>query len=802
MNRLNQAGPDYIPQPKDEGESVDFVLENVSDSERRVVEAEVAQLNSDNEARVVRINSHLGDKGNQVTASQLGNAIANVNKKEPGLVSVIEAEKLLGQEVVMPTASASEYGVTVPEVSSYKSLTKATLYRGKPMYSKEIGNRVEYKTSKNGLTIFMKVGGKPYMVDGDGIPFGNKAVTEAHQREYGGFEKDEFTDEDYLSYLAKSLDTPEKLHYFFHFFFKYTSDIEKTTLTVVDGCEKGETRAKDSFQSASESVNRVDPKTGEMLGDCDDYAFFARDIMRRRGESAFNMYIEGTNKVPGAADNPEEKTSAHSLCVWFEEIDGRWHAYSMGTFGFDHNGNWSRSGEEEKNANGFDSKKLALESLMEKFGKSGLGVENALNYKIPKDGEIRTLHYANEKTERGGHEFGQNGRFWQRESLNDLANPIYLEQSEGSEDTLYNRFSSPDGSLFSDIFDIYKEGEPDSSKLVRYLMSEERFTKKKEEYISLTGDLRTVDGTDIMLLDELHEKVMDGLDEISEDDLYAHLIKIGKIPYEAIVDSTESSGDGDIQVAVSGNQALADEGGIAVLNPIEVKEDGDSSGSSEATSDGTDGGSYDEGSQSGGTGGEAEEEEPSELEDARGNENMQKVNTLETLNQSGASKKMAEILVDPETPYWKDRIQRMTEEIPAFRGNPEFAMNVVEHLQRRLKVKPLDGKPGDGTMTALRQKPLGIQDSLSLVINPKIDPVTAQEEEKEQQLYKILTDNVSMSKRYELMKTTFDLNESEAKNIVEKVQTAMAIHADGYPGPGTRSALMKVPIRLTNILSD
>lgn len=158
----------------------------------------------------------------------------------------------------------------------------------------------------------------------------------------------------YLDMLGKKLDTEEKLAVFFEQFLWYASD---------DG---------DYWQTAEETVQRTDEyeKGGAhyMRGDCDDYAFLAREILRRQGKNAHVVYIP-----------------SHAICIWAEkDADGKYHARSQGTFGSDHNGN--RYGRDyprdREKAKGFTKLIDALNALMKKYRYPGLGLREGQDYAL------------------------------------------------------------------------------------------------------------------------------------------------------------------------------------------------------------------------------------------------------------------------------------------------------------------------------------------------------------------------------------------------------------------------------------
>ena len=66
---------------------------------------------------------------------------------------------------------------------------------------------------------------------------------------------------EYLGKLASYLKTPENISIFLDLKMKYTSDIKR----------------KDNWQLAHETIKRQE--NGKMLGDCDDYAFLAKELL-------------------------------------------------------------------------------------------------------------------------------------------------------------------------------------------------------------------------------------------------------------------------------------------------------------------------------------------------------------------------------------------------------------------------------------------------------------------------------------------------------------------------------------------
>ncbi|MBI1934429.1 hypothetical protein HYS30_02055 [Candidatus Peregrinibacteria bacterium] len=158
----------------------------------------------------------------------------------------------------------------------------------------------------------------------------------------------------YLDMLARKLDTEEKIAVFFEQFLWYAYD---------NG---------DYWQTAEETVLRIEENSQSgaryMRGDCDDYAFLARDILRRQGKNAHVVLI------------PQ-----HAICVWIErDAEGKFHAKSQDTFGFDHNGNrYGRDhSRDRERTRGFATLMDALNSLMKKYRYPGLGLQEGQDYTL------------------------------------------------------------------------------------------------------------------------------------------------------------------------------------------------------------------------------------------------------------------------------------------------------------------------------------------------------------------------------------------------------------------------------------
>ena len=260
-----------------------------------------------------------------------------------------------------------------------KKTKKVTHFRkGGTIEYVEEGNVTSFydKAGKKVVWQRIKEGDKSYSVMNgvDNKPFG--------LLDFARKKNPEITDNQYLDLLAKNLNTPEKLHIFFETYMQYIHD---------DPAKRGEDYTapnindnKDYWQTAKETINRI--HKGKMCGDCDDYAFLAREILRRQGKNAYVIMIPG-----------------HAICVWLEKRkDGNWNAYSIGTFGLDKNGNRYGMKIDPKKNRGYTDLQDAVNSLMPKYDKGGLGLDNGTSYRIssgfiaildvPKKGSSDLMH--------------------------------------------------------------------------------------------------------------------------------------------------------------------------------------------------------------------------------------------------------------------------------------------------------------------------------------------------------------------------------------------------------------------------
>ena len=169
-------------------------------------------------------------------------------------------------------------------------------------------------------------------------------------------EKTELSDYQYLDYLAIKLNNPIKISLFLKNYIKYTDDIK--------GIKK-DSSEPEYWQLAEETINRI--KNWKMLWDCDDYAFLAKEILKRQW---ITSYIQN---IPW-----------HALCIWFEKWENwKWNASSLWTFWYDKN--WNVYGEESDvdKQGWYNTLKEAINSLMVKYDWGWLWIDNKdYNYRI------------------------------------------------------------------------------------------------------------------------------------------------------------------------------------------------------------------------------------------------------------------------------------------------------------------------------------------------------------------------------------------------------------------------------------
>jgi len=168
---------------------------------------------------------------------------------------------------------------------------------------------------------------------------------------------------EYLDGVALLLQKPQQIALFLEVFLLYVHDSHNPE----DPTEKG-TKEKhhDYWQSSEQTLRRTEE--GLLLGDCEDYAFLARDILRLQGKLAEVL------RIP-----------SHGVCVWVEkDAEGRYHASSLGTYGLDVRGVRHGVGKEVfiDEGSGSVTVREAVNLLMKKFEKSDLGIAEGFSYEV------------------------------------------------------------------------------------------------------------------------------------------------------------------------------------------------------------------------------------------------------------------------------------------------------------------------------------------------------------------------------------------------------------------------------------
>jgi tetratricopeptide (TPR) repeat protein len=165
------------------------------------------------------------------------------------------------------------------------------------------------------------------------------------------------TESDYINDLARRFHTPESLTRYFDAYFNYTWDTPDARHPLMVGSK---TNYDDYWQTPTETLRRhVD---GKYLGDCDDLAFLAQAILQAQGKRPLVLNV-GT----------------HAICVWVEPSAEGFTAHSICTFGYDKNGSLAHGASAPKHA---ATIRDALQSLMKKYEKGGLGSDSGFLYSV------------------------------------------------------------------------------------------------------------------------------------------------------------------------------------------------------------------------------------------------------------------------------------------------------------------------------------------------------------------------------------------------------------------------------------
>lgn len=165
------------------------------------------------------------------------------------------------------------------------------------------------------------------------------------------------TESDYIADLARRFHTPESLTRYFNTYFNYTWDTPDARHPLMVGSE---TNYDDYWQTPTETLRRyVD---GKYLGDCDDLAFLAQAILQAQGKHPLVM-----------------NAGSHAICVWVDASPEGFTAHSICTFGYDKNGSLAQGASAPSH---LPTTRDALQALMKKYEKGGLGSDKGFQYTI------------------------------------------------------------------------------------------------------------------------------------------------------------------------------------------------------------------------------------------------------------------------------------------------------------------------------------------------------------------------------------------------------------------------------------
>ena len=159
---------------------------------------------------------------------------------------------------------------------------------------------------------------------------------------------------------------PELIGTFLQHFIEYTLDSGDSSNPLAIGEADSNL---DYWQSPEQTVLRTEhvPERGEqkvMRGDCDDSAFLAEELLERAGVAASVMLI------------PD-----HACCIsLIKGDDGSFSALTLGTYGFDRNGNWRRRVDERvvTGLGRIEQRELQLGSASEEGYATALEAVNAV----------------------------------------------------------------------------------------------------------------------------------------------------------------------------------------------------------------------------------------------------------------------------------------------------------------------------------------------------------------------------------------------------------------------------------------
>jgi hypothetical protein len=226
----------------------------------------------------------------------------------------------------------------------------------------ENGELVRRETAVEGCPGVLTVeysGGKPIR-DADGKPtadvypsmeFTDKDNKKVSIKPFSVAKKEDpnLSEDQYFDFLARTLNSDQLLHAYINSMMHYSMEYET---------------GGDYWQTPSEMLGHE--QNGRPSGDCDDYAMFMENILRRQGKNAYAIYMAG---------HKEGKDNAHAETIVLEvDAEGKYHAKSYGTFGVDIDGNRIGVSLYAAKVLGYDTAVEALASLVPKWRES-LGMD-------------------------------------------------------------------------------------------------------------------------------------------------------------------------------------------------------------------------------------------------------------------------------------------------------------------------------------------------------------------------------------------------------------------------------------------
>lgn len=267
----------------------------------------------------------------------------------------------------------------------------------------------------------------------------------------------DLTDDEYLDILKDNLTSWEDFQMFFENLVHYLHDDPAKRDATYQTPNIGEDT--DYWQLPEETINRVEK--GTMLGDCDDYAFLAREILRRQDKPAFVVSIP-----------------KHAICVHVNQRpDGRYDAVTVGTYGVDINGNRLGMPVDPEKERGYETVREALQSVMAKYDEADLGMEEGREVIVEDKVKILDIPSQGESS-------------WKDVPLEFLAEPMFLqiEEAKAGNNTLMEGSDNPDQSveaIYRKLIDKYPDNNDYKKDLAQLYIAYDFYPKAEEIYRQL-----------------------------------------------------------------------------------------------------------------------------------------------------------------------------------------------------------------------------------------------------------------------------------------------------------------------------